>query len=178
MKNDHYPMESGTAHSTELSAALDRLTQEHGELMQILLDMEDQAKLAEQETDKRKTIQSLLHLRLWVKAFMQELERHSDWEKEELFPFLNSYFHQQSSPSMIPSFWALEKDYELAEEYIQYFLRAVHEIGEDSELVQLHQALAYLIHACRILKEHLAKEEQLVFPMTEQVLTDLDYLFS
>ncbi|NOU91766.1 hemerythrin [Paenibacillus sp. LMG 31456] len=171
-------MESGTAHSTELSAALDRLTQEHGELMQVLLDMESQARQLEQETDMSKALPSLLHLRLWVKAFMQELERHSEWEKKELFPFLNNYFHQELSPSMIPSFWALEKDHELAEEYIQYFLRAVHEVKQESELGQLHQALAYLIHACRILKEHLAKEEQLVFPMTEQVLTDLDYLFS
>ncbi|TVX99013.1 hemerythrin domain-containing protein [Paenibacillus cremeus] len=171
-------LESSEAHGTELSAALDRLKQEHGELMQDLLELENEAKQAGQESDFDPAIRLLTHLRFRTQAFMNEMEQHSRWEEQELFPFLNGYFHQQTAPSIAASFWRLEKEHELAGEYLQSFLKETDGLRRDSKLEQLHHAAAYLIHACRILKEHLEKEEQLVFPMTEEVLTDLDYLFS
>ncbi|WP_248925929.1 hemerythrin domain-containing protein [Paenibacillus hamazuiensis] len=170
--------ESGAAHLTELSLSLDRLKQEHDELMQVLVELENKAKQVEQEDDTDTAIRLLLHLRLWTHAFKEELERHSNWEEKELFPFLNRYFRRQSAPSIIASFWTMEKDHELAADYLQSFLRAVHMARRDTEIERLHQTALYLIHACRILKEHLEKEERLIFPMTEEVLTDMDYLFS
>src|SRR4051794_25676713 len=107
-------VESGTAHLTVLSEALDRLKQEHEELMQVLLEMEAQALELKQEEDITKAMSSLMHLKLWTAAFMEELERHSNWEEKELFPFLHDYFHKEMAPSIIPSFWMLEKDHELA----------------------------------------------------------------
>jgi hemerythrin-like domain-containing protein len=170
--------ELGNAHMTALSEALERLKQEHGELKLVLQDMENQAKQVELLPDKAGAMQSLLHLRLWTLAFREELERHSSWEEKELFPFLAAYFHRELSPSMIPSFWSIEKDHELADEYMQSFLRAVHMLKANPEAMGLNQAAAYLVHACRILQDHLKQEEELVFPLAEQVLTDIDCLFS
>jgi hemerythrin-like domain-containing protein len=170
--------EFGIAHMTALSEALERLKQEHGELKLVLQEMEKQAIQVETSTDKQGSLQSLLHLRLWTLAFREELERHSNWEEKELFPFLNAYFNSNMSPSMVPSFWTIEKDHELADEYMQSFLRAVHMLKANPAAMSINQAAAYLVHACRILQEHLAKEEELVFPLTEQVLSDMDCLFS
>jgi len=168
----------GTAHITELSVRMERLKQEHEELKQVLAEMEIQSVQAEQETDKHRALGQLLHLRLWTLAFKEELDRHSEWEEKELFPFLNTYFHRSSLPAVTPSFWSLEKEHELAMSYMQSFLRSVHALRSDADAMRMKQAAAYLSHACRMLKAHLEKEEQVVIPMTEKVLTDMDSLFS
>ncbi|WP_036745294.1 hemerythrin domain-containing protein [Paenibacillus sp. UNC451MF] len=168
----------GTAHYTELSELVERLKQEHAELMQVLLDMKEQSIQAEQEHDKGKARGMLVHLRLWAMAFQEELNRHSEWEEQELYPFLNVYFHKHNRPTIVPSLWMLEKDHELAMDHLNSFFRAVHALKPDSDAMQIKRAGAYLTHACRILIDHLEKEEQFVFPLTERVLTDIDYLFS
>ncbi|WP_179136156.1 hemerythrin domain-containing protein [Paenibacillus sp. 32352] len=168
----------GTAHETELSEALDRLKREHDDLLHGLNELYAQARQVEREADHERTLPLLLQLRLRVQAFSEELERHSEWEEHELYPFLNDYFHRKHVPSIVPSLWMLEKDHELASDNLNAFLKAVHVIENNPEAMLPSQATAYLIHACRMLQEHLRQEEQIVFPMTEQILTDMDYLFS
>ncbi|MDF2963926.1 MAG: Hemerythrin cation binding domain protein [Paenibacillus sp.] len=165
-------LESGTALLTELSEALERLKQEHGELMQVLVEMGQLAGQVEKHTSHNESIQTLFYLRLWTLGFMEELERHSHWEEKQLFPLLNGYFKTEHSPSGLPSFGMMEKDHELALEYMHSFLRAVHTLKSDPKAVSLSQAAACLIQACEMLKQHLMKEEKLVFPMTEQLFTD------
>ncbi|WP_282942733.1 hemerythrin domain-containing protein [Paenibacillus sp. RC67] len=168
----------GTAHETELSEALDRLKLEHDDLLRGLNELYGQARLVEREDDLTQALLFLLQLRVKVVAFSVELERHSEWEEHELYPFLNDYFHRKHSPSIVPSLWMLEKDHELVTDNLNSFLKAVHVIENNSGAMMPSQAAAYLIHACRILQEHLRKEEQIVFPMTEQILKDMDYFFS
>ncbi|MFE5323970.1 hemerythrin domain-containing protein [Paenibacillus sp. NPDC056579] len=171
-------MKSESAHVTELSALVDRLKEEHAELMQVLDEMEQQSVQAEQETDKSRAIGSLLHLRLWATAFQEELQKHSDWEERELYPFLNVYFHKHNKPSIVPSLWMLEKEHELAMDNMNSFFRAVHALRPDSDAMLIKRAAAYLTHSCRIMKEHLEKEQQFIFPLTDRALTDIDFLFS
>lgn len=167
-------VEMSKAPVTALSEGLERLKQEHGELKQVLLEMEKQAKQVESAPEQVGAMQSLLHLRLWALAFREELERHSNWEEQELFPFLASYIQRKMSPSILPSFWSLEKDHELADEHMQAFLRSVHWLKANRKAMSLKQAAAYLVQACHILQDHLAKEEQLVFPLAQQVLDDIN----
>lgn len=167
-------VEMTKAPMTAISEGLERLKQEHGELKQVLMEMEKQAKQVESAPERFGALQSLLNLRLWALAFREELERHSNWEELELFPFLTSYIERKMSPSILPSFWSLEKDHELADEHMQAFLRSVHLLKANPEAMGYNQAAAYLIQACHILQEHLTKEEQLVFPLTQQVLDDIN----
>jgi hemerythrin-like domain-containing protein len=170
--------ESGEARHTEISVAMDRLKDDHMMLKQVLQDIHAEAKQIEAESDPRKTLNKLLHLRLWASAFTEELTRHSRWEEEELIPFLDVYFQSKKAPSVTSAFKMLEKDHDLANVYLKSFLRSVHQLKADSSLAQMKQAAAYLFLACRVYMEHLNKEEQLIFPLMEQILTDLDYLFS
>jgi hemerythrin-like domain-containing protein len=172
------PAELGIAHMNALSEAMERLKQEHAELKLVLQEMEKQAVHIEASSDKQLSLQSLLHLRLWTLAFREELERHSNWEEEELFPFLNIYFNSNQVTSMAISICSIEKEHELAEQHIQSFLRAVHMLKANPEAISLDQAAAFLVHACRILQEHLVKEEEIFFPVAERILMDLDCLYS
>ncbi|WP_426452173.1 hemerythrin domain-containing protein [Paenibacillus sp. S-38] len=169
---------TGEAHVTELSAAMDRLREEHEMLARLLEEMEEQAVRVGQAENRTQAWGRLQHLRLWTIGVMQELDAHSGWEEETLFPFLASYFRLRQEPTMIPSLWMMEKEHAMAEEYVETFMREFHKLRADSPKEEMKKAAGLLIQACYILKSHLAKEEQIVFPLAEQVLTDVDYLFA
>ncbi|MFD0679650.1 MULTISPECIES: hemerythrin domain-containing protein [unclassified Paenibacillus] len=166
---------SEIALEAELPKLLDRLKQDHAELLQVLMDLENQASQTEQEADKNRAISSLLHLRLWTMGFKEELNRHSEWEERELFPLLNICCQGHNALSVTPTLCDLEKDHQLAMNYMDAFLRAVHALKSDSEAMPVKQAAAYLTHACRILIKHLEQEERLINPMTDQVSNDIHY---
>ncbi|NOU95900.1 hemerythrin [Paenibacillus sp. LMG 31456] len=166
---------SEIAPEAELPKLLDRLKQDHAELLQVLMDLENQASQTEREADKNHAMVSLLHLRLWTLGFKEELNRHSEWEERELFPLLNICCQGHNTLSATPTLCDLEKDHELAMNYMDTFLRAVHALKSDSEAMPMKQAASYLTYACRILIKHLEQEEKLIYPLTEQVSTDTSY---
>jgi hemerythrin-like domain-containing protein len=166
---------SEIARSADLPMLLDRLKQDHAELLQVLTEMENQASQTEMDADKNRAMVSLLHLRLWTLGFKEELQRHSEWEERELFPLLNICCHESDRNMNTPTICDLEKDHELGMKYMDTFLRAVHALKSDSEAMPVRQAAAYLTHACRILIKHLEQEESLVFPMTEQFFSESPY---
>ncbi|MDD9266768.1 hemerythrin domain-containing protein [Paenibacillus sp. GCM10023248] len=163
---------------SELEFATDRLREEHDRLRYQLRILETSAKEVGLLNDPAKGIQVLHDLRQQTSAFVQALERHAEWEDQELFPFLQDYFDRQPVPSITPSFWVLEKDHQLALLFIQTFHEAVIDLTPLVAKKQLVEATAHLIQACLILNDHLTMEEQLVFPLAEKVLTDLEYFFS
>lgn len=72
----------------------------------------------------------------------------------------------------------LEIDYELAKAYLDSFTEVVETLTFSADPNQLAGSVEHLLLACHILGGNLQKEEQLVYPMSEQILTDLDYFFS
>ncbi|KRF44136.1 hemerythrin domain-containing protein [Paenibacillus sp. Soil787] len=171
---------SGIASSNpeELAFATDRLRVEHEELREIVRMLETSAKELILLDDSVKGIQLVQELRKQTDQFVNELERHAEWEDQELFPFLLTYFHRQSAPSMMPSFWVLEKDHQLGMSFIQSFQEAVIEITPLVVKKRLAETAAHLLQACLILNDHFTMEEQLIFPLMEKVLTDLESFFS
>ncbi|MNH95465.1 hypothetical protein D3C73_481130 [compost metagenome] len=167
-----------SAHPTELALAMDRLQNEHDLFRDRLKVLEVQAKQVNMLDDIDKGIQVLTYLRQQTIQLVDELDVHADWEQKQLFPFLDHYFHHQHLPSILPSFWVLEKDHELAQSFIQSFMEAVDRLQVKPIKEGIIEAAANLIQACLILNDHITMEEHLVFPLTEQVLTDLDHFFS
>ncbi|WP_261808139.1 hemerythrin domain-containing protein [Paenibacillus sp. N3.4] len=154
------------------------MKEEHETLRQHLKGLEMNAKEVVLLKDPSACLVVLEKLKGQTSDFMEELERHSLWEDKELFPFLHNYFHYQPVPSIMPSFWILEKDHMLGVSFIQSFLDALLDIKAVVEKKQLLEVTSFLIQACLILNDHLTMEEQIVYPLTEKVLTDLDSFFS
>ncbi|MCM3630448.1 hemerythrin domain-containing protein [Paenibacillus glycanilyticus] len=133
------------------------------------------------------TIQGLIELRQEAEALLGELQRHSQWEEDELFPVLMHYSHKKIEPTIMPSLWVLEKDHELAVLYIESFIRASSTLlhawrlepisGADLQS-GLKEGCDCLTQGCFILTAHFQMEEELLFPLAEEILTDMDYLFS
>lgn len=173
-----YNLGIASSNPDELAFASDRLRGEHEELRGKLRMLETIAKELMVLEDSVKGIQLIQELRKQTDQFVEELDRHSDWEEQELFPFLLTYFHRQPAPSMMPSFWVLEKDHQLGMSFIQSFQEAVIEVTPLVVKKQLADVAAHLLQACLILNDHFTMEEQLVFPLMENVLTDLESFFS
>ncbi|QNK58704.1 hemerythrin domain-containing protein [Paenibacillus sp. PAMC21692] len=169
--------ETGSAVPTVLSVLVDRLKEEHIELKKSISELAARAKAVKSEQDLSTTRHELFQLRLHAMFFREKLEQHSAWEEEILFPFLSSYFDQSIKPSLLGSMWTLEKDHELGDDYLQSFLRTADEIKTVSDRKRMHDAADELIQACCILGKHLESEEQIVFPLTESVLVDMELLF-
>ncbi|NOV01993.1 hemerythrin domain-containing protein [Paenibacillus planticolens] len=170
---------SGIASSNpdELAYATDRLRAEHEELREKLRELETGAKEVIVSDDLVKSKQLVQELRDQTQQFVEMLERHSEWEERELFPFLLTYFDRHSAPSILPSFWVLEKDHQLGLSFIESFQEAVGKVTPLVPKKQLAEITAHLVQACLILNDHFTMEEQVVFPITEQVMTDLELFF-
>lgn len=127
----------------------------------------------------------LAELRTQAGSLLELLERHSAWEDEEVFPFFSRYYKLKMEPTIMPSLWVLEKDHELAVQFFESFLQAAGALiglmGVDAQataLTEVKQSCDDLTQGCLILTSHFEMEEELIYPMAEDILTDMDYLFS
>lgn len=134
------------------------------------------------------TVKLLKELRAQAEDLLQELERHAKWEDEELFPVFSRYYDKKDEPTILPSLWVLEKDHELALQFFDSFLQSSRTLigmlmldkgRPDMTLMKLlKDGCDQLTQGCLILTGHFEMEEELIFPLAEEILTDLDYLFS
>ncbi|MWC29899.1 hemerythrin domain-containing protein [Paenibacillus sp. MMS18-CY102] len=127
-------------------------------------------------------------LRERTAAVIGDLSAHARWEDEALFPVFTRYYKQEIEPTIQPSLWVLEKDYELAMQFFESFMQASFAqlnllTLEDGEVglkffEGLKEGCNCLTQGCFILNSHFQMEEELIFPLAEAILTDIDYLFS
>lgn len=166
-----------------------RLQTEHEQLKASCVSLGELSARTASSNGDYGTMQMLKELRAKAEGLLQELERHSNWEDEELFPVFSHYFKQKEEPTMLPSMWVLEKDHELALQFFESFLQSSRTLigmmmlergrRPDERLMRmLKDGCDHLTQGCLILTAHFQMEEELIFPMAEEILTDLDYLFS
>ncbi|MBA2942613.1 hemerythrin domain-containing protein [Paenibacillus sp. CGMCC 1.16610] len=172
------PIGLASSNPAKLAYATDRLADEHEQLRRQLRSLEASAKEVSWIDDTAEGMHILQDLRLKAAHFEEELERHAAWEEQELYPFLINYFHSQQAPTIMPSFWVLEKDHQLGVSFLHSFKEAVVDITPIFNKKQLTETASYLLQACLILNDHLTMEEQFVLPLTDRVLMDLESFFS
>lgn len=133
--------------------------------------------------------QHLLHeLIAKAKHLLRELASHGKWEDEELFPLFSRYYKRKLEPTILPSLWVLEKDYELALQFFESFLQMSNELHAMLLMDTNRQEMKFrdkmkaccdcLTQGCLILTSHFQMEEELIYPLADEILTDMDYLFS
>lgn len=152
----------------EFGAAYARLKAEHerllGRLAAIRVAAERRASAGGPDCSEKE----LLRLRDELIDFLHRLDEHAGWQKRELFPWLETYCNARMAPSIQPSIWVMQKDRELAELFVRSFLECVDSRDKQGQL-RIGECLAHLVQACRMLQEHLSVEEEVVFPMAEQL---------
>lgn len=161
-----------------LSMFVERLKEEHESMQLQLRDIRKMADSLYLLDDCDQGMCELIDLQDRVMVLIEDLDRHSEWEQKELFPILQTYFNRYMIPSITPSIWVMEKDHELAKQFTQSFIDGVNGMKPPIDKDFLKEMTSQLIQSCLILLEHFTLEEELVFPLADQLLTDMDYLFS
>lgn len=162
-----------------------RLAREHEQLKHQCDALRELSSRTAASTSLAGAIPMLTELRGHTSTLLRQLERHSRWEDKELFPYFSRYYKLKMEPTIMPSLWVLEKDHELALQFFASFLQAsnslmglmvVEELG--ASLSEVKHSCDDLTQGCLILTSHFQMEEELIYPMAEEILTDMDYLFS
>lgn len=142
----------------ELSKGLHQLKSEHPPL---LVQLEELFKLTEQIEEVENSFEDLIKK---VNEFKAALDPHSEREEGILFPMMGVYIGTTSGPIAV-----MEYEHDQAKAKIQEFLQ----IADSSKTVEEKKNLSDLIkNAYFILIEHFAKEENVLFPMAERMLSD------
>ncbi|MCG3085660.1 hemerythrin domain-containing protein [Anoxybacillus sp. LAT_35] len=144
-----------------LCPPLQRLKDEHGPLNEEKYALFVAAK-GIYDGKEEDVVQALIRLREKVQQFLQHLDPHSRREEDVLFPMMERYIGKQFGPIAV-----MEYEHQEAKQNIATFLQKTETIRSE----EAKQLASYVMNAYMILTDHFAKEEQVLFPMAEKLLS-------
>ncbi len=145
----------------ELCEGLKQLRSEHPPLVEQLEKLYSLTQQIDQEIDLEKNFAELFTR---VKEFKAALDPHSEREEGVLFPMMGVYIGTTSGPIAV-----MEYEHDQAKSNIRVFLEKA-EMGQ-STAEELKKSAELIENAYFILTEHFAKEENVLFPMAERMLS-------
>jgi iron-sulfur cluster repair protein YtfE (RIC family) len=146
----------------QFNAAIERLEEEHRVLGESLLELCTIVEALDYKKDITNWVKSMTDLKQKINEFKQALERHSNWEEDELFKLVDKYFDE------IPSLFGLiEQEHELVEKFMNAFITVV-----DQNILAINpkdaaKMGAYLQLALSSLLAHFKKEEDIVASLAD-----------
>jgi len=149
--------------SQPLSPALKQLFNEHGPLrkqMEELYVMAQEIKGTEEQS-------GLQELHEKVKHFVGELDPHSEREEGFLFPMMANYIGRETGPIAV-----MEYEHDQAKMNLQLFLDGYSSLAGHADQAKMDELAGYAIQAYMILTDHFMKEENVLFPMAEKMLSE------
>lgn len=111
-------------------------------------------------------------LRQQIKEFSARLHRHSEVEEGVLFPMMATYIGRENGPIAV-----MEYEHDQAKEQLALFLEATDHLDELDAPLAAEAAMKIASHAVaarQILVSHFMKEETILFPMAEKLLSDAE----
>jgi regulator of cell morphogenesis and NO signaling len=145
-----------------LCAGLSQLKGEHAPLIEMLDGL---YKLTKQIAIEEELEKLFAGLKSDVATFIAKLDPHSEREEGVLFPMLGVYIGTASGPIA-----AMEYEHEQAKTLINEFLMKAENIQLTSE--EMRNLSELVKNAYDVLIQHFSKEEKVLFPMAERMLTD------
>ncbi|AWX57976.1 hemerythrin domain-containing protein [Brevibacillus brevis] len=151
----------------KLCPALEKLKDEHQSLAEQMNDLVHLANSLKSTAEPTKRKKGLTELHELASLFRAELEKHSRREEEDLYPLMANYIEREMGPIAV-----MEEEHDLIHESLMSFMRIVE--MEKSEPVEVEAVHIHLLKSIEILMEHFFKEESVLFPMAEYVLSDAE----
>jgi hemerythrin-like domain-containing protein len=146
----------------ELSNGLKQLKSEHPPLLTQLENLFQLTQLIDQEMDTEKNFNELIMKVEYLKA---ELDPHSEREEGVLFPMMAVYIGTTSGPIAV-----MEYEHDQAKSQIKAFLDK--SVNGELTVEEMKQSAELIKNAYFILSDHFAKEENVLFPMAERMLSN------
>jgi regulator of cell morphogenesis and NO signaling len=101
-----------------------------------------------------------------VSAFTEKLMAHSKREEEGLFPMITR--HLGANDRTIEE---MESEHEKAEQHLEDFLTEAEQAGVNIDENSVEWITVYAVQAHATLIQHFAKEEKMLFPLAESLLS-------
>ncbi|GGA09349.1 hypothetical protein GCM10008018_63750 [Paenibacillus marchantiophytorum] len=156
----------------DLQKVLERFMEEHVALKKELNHVQEMTSHMVAILGSEESKQLLQEIRKHMLTFMQQLEAHEHWEEAEVLPVLAEYAQMGVEPTFLTSTWVMEEDHKQAERFVRSFLEYV-DICKCADRIKLKKAISLLSVACSVLSEHLVSEEEMVFPIANQLLSSI-----
>ncbi|TXK77963.1 hemerythrin domain-containing protein [Paenibacillus sp. N3.4] len=161
------------ANSIYFPLIVERLKEEHKQMREEISEIRKLAVSLLSLEDCSMGMCKLIELQDRILSLIEELEQHSEWEEQELFPLLQSYLHPTMALSVSRSVTVLEQDHDLAKRVVQSFVDGVNAMKVPIDLTFLQVMASELMTACLILLKHFTLEEELVYPLADGILEKL-----
>lgn len=113
-----------------------------------------------------------------ISAFAEELKAHSKREEQGLFPMMVRRLGENDRTIEV-----MEQEHEKAEKHLQDFLTEADNKGTTIDETDAQWMTVYAVQAYATLTQHFAKEERVLFPLAENILSvdekqELERLFN
>lgn len=150
---------------------LDRMKEDHAELRENLKRIADKAAALHDGVPGDRTLEAMDQLCIEVRAFMEQLERHAKDEDDALFPTVALYAE--------PELTTREEKTAVLHHTTQCFTAFLErncecKSGADAE--QARDAAEMLLKGCKVLRHLLLEEADTIYPLAEEIISDIDYL--
>lgn len=152
-----------------LSPALARLKEEHIPLRAQMDEFYLLAKDIGGDEATSNWADALRHLNEKAQKFISELDPHSIREEDVLFVMMAKYIGREAGPIAV-----MEYEHDQAKKNLKQFTEKMAAIGETVDKAEAKDIASHLMNAYMILTEHFMKEENVLFPMAQQMLTDAE----
>jgi regulator of cell morphogenesis and NO signaling len=162
--------------SVDLCAPLQQLKDEH---VSLRADMDFFYEITEeiQFDSGPGVLQQFSKLNERISVFTVNLKAHSKREDEGLFPMMTRHLGENDR-----TIEAMEEEHEKAEQHLQDFLTEAAQAGSTIDEDTAQWITVYAVQAHATLTQHFAKEEKVLFPLAEKILSinekkELEQLF-
>jgi len=148
-----------------LCPPLERLKQEHADLREKMDRFHELAESVESNPDTDPD-QRLTELRNLVSSFYDQLEIHSEKEENHLFSVMARYIGRDVGPIAV-----MEYEHEQARKTLRMFIDQSGNHLAALETGDVKTIASYAIQAYSLLSTHFMKEENILFPMADHMLS-------
>jgi regulator of cell morphogenesis and NO signaling len=152
----------GSKKNPDLSEGLSKLQEDHSPLLKQLGELKSLTEQIEKDEDIEETYTDL---KTQVENFKEELDPHSAREEGVLFPMMGEHIGTDSGPIAV-----MEYEHEKAKSSLNTFLKkAENDVQIEDDM---KYSAGFVKDACNILTEHILKEENILYPIAERVLSE------
>jgi len=145
----------------QMSESVERLQQEHKTLQEELHDLHIGVRAIGDTAGAINRVGMLQNLRAMTEHLRSQLDAHSKWEEQHLFPMVAWYFGED-----LDRFALMEQEHVLAEQYIKAFVDALERAPVRS--YEEHEMASYLAQAIEILNRHFQMEEEMIATLIDR----------
>lgn len=170
-------MENMPCHSmgeeVSLSPAFSQLKKEHVLLREQMEPLYQLALVIGEDNGVTDWRDALINLKETAVDFQQQLDLHSQREENFVFPAIANYIGRETGPIAV-----MEYEHEAAKKNLESFMTKTGQMTESVSAEQAKEIAIFMIDAYTVLSDHFMKEENVLFPMGERLLSndEKDYL--